>query len=200
MSRLPSATSAPSSSNACLRLTHLTSPPYMSVPCPIQPYTFSLSFPQTSKIAPFRATETPVLVSYWFARRSCESHVISIFPTAGPWELKSTTPFPSRFLLPNLPAGRLLDFPHAFTLVSCSAYSTLKIETICSSETSIDFQQTTRRYFPEDSTLHNYCCENLKSYPSSVFHVRDPFSPPYKVTGTIIVLCRVMFAFMNVRF
>jgi hypothetical protein len=43
----------------------------------------------------------------------------------------------------------------ASTLISCSAYSsTLKMEAICSSETSVDFQQTTRRYFPKDSTLH----------------------------------------------
>jgi hypothetical protein len=62
-------------------------------------------------------------------------------------------------------------FPPAFTLVSCSAYSsTLKIEAICSSETSVDFQQTTRRYIPEDSTLHNHRCENLKSY--IIFSVR----------------------------
>jgi hypothetical protein len=27
----------------------------------------------------------------------------------------------------------------------------------------IDFQQTTQRNIPEDSTLHNHCCENLKS-------------------------------------
>jgi hypothetical protein len=50
-------------------------------------------------------------------------------------------------------------------LVSCPAYfSTLKMEVICSSETSVDFQRTTRRYIPEDSTLHNYRCENLKFY------------------------------------
>jgi hypothetical protein len=43
--------------------------------------------------------------------------------------------------------------PHALTLVSCAAYSsTLKMEAICSSETS-DFQQTTRLYIPEDRTL-----------------------------------------------
>jgi hypothetical protein len=39
------------------------------------------------------------------------------------------------------------------------------MEAICSSETSIDFKRTTRRYIPEDSTtLHNHCRENLKSY------------------------------------
>jgi hypothetical protein len=42
----------------------------------------------------------------------------------------------------------------AFTLVSCSAYSsTLKMEAISSPETSVDIRQTTRRYIPEDSTL-----------------------------------------------
>jgi hypothetical protein len=32
------------------------------------------------------------------------------------------------------------------------------------SETSVDTQWTTQRYIPEDGTLHNRCCENLKSY------------------------------------
>jgi hypothetical protein len=32
--------------------------------------------------------------------------------------------------------------------------STVKMEAICSSETSVDFQRTTRRYIPEDRTLH----------------------------------------------
>jgi hypothetical protein len=29
---------------------------------------------------------------------------------------------------------------------------------------NVDFQRTTRRYIPEDSPLHNYRCENLKSF------------------------------------
>jgi hypothetical protein len=33
-----------------------------------------------------------------------------------------------------------------------------------SPETSTDLQRTTRRYTPEDRTLHNHHCENLKSY------------------------------------
>jgi hypothetical protein len=50
-------------------------------------------------------------------------------------------------------------------LVSCSAYSsTLKREVTCSSETSVDFQRTTRRYIPEDIIFHNHRCEGLKSY------------------------------------
>jgi hypothetical protein len=36
------------------------------------------------------------------------------------------------------------------------------MEAICSSETSIDFQRTTRCYIPEDITLHNHWCDNLK--------------------------------------
>jgi hypothetical protein len=43
----------------------------------------------------------------------------------------------------------------AFMLVSCLAYySTLKLEAICSSRTSVDFQWPTQRYIPEDNTLH----------------------------------------------
>jgi hypothetical protein len=44
-----------------------------------------------------------------------------------------------------------------FTLVSYLAYySTLKMEAICSSEASVEFQRITRRYIPEDRTL-NLC-------------------------------------------
>jgi hypothetical protein len=46
----------------------------------------------------------------------------------------------------------------------CSAFLTLKMEAICSSETSVDFQWSTCRYISEDRTLHNHRCENLKSY------------------------------------
>jgi hypothetical protein len=42
--------------------------------------------------------------------------------------------------------------------------STPKMETICFSETPVETQRTTRRYIPEDDTLHNHRCENLKSY------------------------------------
>jgi hypothetical protein len=51
-------------------------------------------------------------------------------------------------------------------LLKCS--STLKMEAICSSETSVASQQTTRSHIPEDDTLHNHRCENLKSY---ILHV-----------------------------
>jgi hypothetical protein len=38
------------------------------------------------------------------------------------------------------------------------------IEAICSSWRSLDFQQTTRRYIPEDRPRHNHCCEILRPY------------------------------------
>jgi hypothetical protein len=37
-----------------------------------------------------------------------------------------------------------------------------------SSETSVGFQRTTRRYIPEDRTHHNHRCENLKSHTGDV--------------------------------
>jgi hypothetical protein len=38
------------------------------------------------------------------------------------------------------------------------------MEAICSSETSVETHLTTRHHIPEDDTLHNHRCENLKSY------------------------------------
>jgi hypothetical protein len=53
----------------------------------------------------------------------------------------------------------------ACNLFLALAYSsTLKMEATFSSETSVDFQPTTRRYIPEDRTFQCHRCENLKSY------------------------------------
>jgi hypothetical protein len=38
------------------------------------------------------------------------------------------------------------------------------MEATCSSETSADFQRSTRHYIPDDRTLHNYRFNNLKFY------------------------------------
>jgi hypothetical protein len=59
--------------------------------------------------------------------------------------------FPIEFVLS---ANEFLCLSPAFTLASCLAYSsTLKMEATCLSETSVDFQRTTRRYIPEDRIL-----------------------------------------------
>jgi hypothetical protein len=60
-------------------------------------------------------------------------------------------------------------FPHASTLVSCLAYfSTLKMETIFSSEASVDFQQNIRHYIPEDRTLNDDYVSQCSDYCSVV--------------------------------
>jgi hypothetical protein len=46
--------------------------------------------------------------------------------------------------------------------------SNLKMEAICSSETSAATQQTIRRHISEDDTLYNHRCENLKSYRETI--------------------------------
>jgi hypothetical protein len=38
------------------------------------------------------------------------------------------------------------------------------MEAICSSETSVETQWTTRRHIPENDTLYNHGCENHRSY------------------------------------
>jgi hypothetical protein len=71
-------------------------------------------------------------------------------------------------------------------LVSCLSYSsTLKMEATCSPGTSVDFQRASRRHIPEDRTLHNHRCQNLKSYinrskaiPVTGRRVRLTTSPP----------------------
>jgi hypothetical protein len=47
--------------------------------------------------------------------------------------------------------------------------SNLKREALGSSETAVATQRTTRRHIPEDDTLHNHRCENLKSYTPTFF-------------------------------
>jgi hypothetical protein len=42
------------------------------------------------------------------------------------------------------------------------------MEAIGSSETSVATQGTTRRHIPEDDTLHNHRCKDLKSYITNI--------------------------------
>jgi serine/threonine protein kinase len=61
------------------------------------------------------------------------------------------------------------------------------MEAICSSETSVTTQETTRRHIPEDDTLHNHLCENLKSY--NLIHVCNG-----KIKSNIIFFSRIITA------
>jgi hypothetical protein len=68
------------------------------------------------------------------------------------------------FRVEEIISARTSKWPPAYLLVlSEIIFSTLKMEAICSSETSVATQQTTRRHIPEDNILHNHRCENLKS-------------------------------------
>jgi hypothetical protein len=58
-----------------------------------------------------------------------------------------------------------------FTLISFLVYSsTLKMESIYSFETWLDFHRTTRNYISEDRIISNHRCENLKSYIINILH------------------------------
>jgi hypothetical protein len=59
---------------------------------------------------------------------------------------------------------RYQAMPPAFVLASSLAHSTMKMEAIRSSKTSVDFQRTTWSCIPEDRTLLNHLCTNHKSY------------------------------------
>jgi hypothetical protein len=62
------------------------------------------------------------------------------------------------------------------------------MEGICSSETSTNFQRATRRYNPEDSTLHNHRCENLKSC-KQVFEYFRTMQNIFKLHGHVLKVC-----------
>jgi hypothetical protein len=61
--------------------------------------------------------------------------------------------------------SRLLQskLPPAHAGSSLADFSTLKMEAIRSSETSVH-TRSTRRYIPENGILHSHRCQNLKSY------------------------------------
>jgi hypothetical protein len=72
-----------------------------------------------------------------------------------------------------MPYGPLKGNRHFGGLVYSS---TLKMEETCSSETSVDFQQTTQRYILEDKTLHNHGYEDPKSFHH--VHSSGPYIKP----------------------
>jgi hypothetical protein len=64
---------------------------------------------------------------------------------------------------------------------------TLKLEAACSSEMPLGFQRATQYYIPEDITLHNCHCENLKScILFGVFSVLNLETFGLKETGPFI--------------
>jgi hypothetical protein len=79
----------------------------------------------------------------------------------------------------------------AFTLVSCLDYWTLKMEAICFSETSIDFQRITRCYMPENSALLTNAVRASNPAMYSVDFTKCPCTHAYmyryaRIQGTCI--------------
>jgi hypothetical protein len=103
-------------------------------------------------------------------------------------------------------ASSLLDFSSLFSL-----FFDREKEARWSSDTLVIFQQTTRRYIPEDRELHNHCCENLKSYifriilpTHKIFPVNqysDLFKIPMlmltRIVVSVISLCRPVIWYMG---
>jgi hypothetical protein len=86
-------------------------------------------------------------------------------------------------------ARKQLCLPPAFKLVSCLAHSSiLKREATCSSETSVAFQRTTRRYIPHDRTrlLLYYLFYNWALPPVTC---SSGISNHTKVSGYLVEMC-----------
>jgi hypothetical protein len=150
---LPSPTSASSSPTACQRL-DVSSLHTFSL-CSTLLHLFLVFFLDQQNRSFSRPSSTHVLFSYWFSRWSCEGSAVTFCPTGEPMGTDAHSSI--SLLLPM--------YSSAVTLVFCSARWTLKMEAICSTETSAHFHRTTGRYITED----NYYCENLNSY--TIMHV-----------------------------
>jgi hypothetical protein len=68
------------------------------------------------------------------------------------------------FLNEECPSSGMWLQPPAYAGSSLADFSTLKMEAIRSSETSVQFTRSTQRHIPEDSIVHSYRRENLRSY------------------------------------
>jgi hypothetical protein len=76
--------------------------------------------------------------------------------------------FPSCFIFNPTCQQANLFACYCFMLVFCLAYSTLKMEATCSSNMSVEFQQTKQHYIPDNGTLLfsslTYLLERNKKY------------------------------------
>jgi hypothetical protein len=73
---------------------------------------------------------------------------------------------------------------------------TVHQEAVCSSEMSVAFQWTTRRYIPENSTVRNHRCVNLKSYICCILLADMYLISPVDCFG---IFCEGLFMFSETR-
>jgi hypothetical protein len=121
-----------------------------------------------SKLRENTSVKIRMNISDWKGNLNCLYHVTLVSQRSHfIWRLRS-------FFLPLI-ISKALNYNEKLFVISevhigrsvlfyRSLFSTLKMEAICSSETSVATQETTWRHIPEDDTLHNQRCENLKSY------------------------------------
>jgi hypothetical protein len=112
--------------------------------------------------------------------------------------------------MPYSPLEVKRRFGGTYRLLSCWFLARLILRPLrwrrCSSETSVTFQRATRRYIPEDSTLHNHRCENLKLFGLAYdikffFRQQKPFSrllfvqqrSHRSVEGNFVAIFRIVF-------
>jgi hypothetical protein len=93
-------------------------------------------------------------VVLWMSTDVSEEHTASIFSVEKISSLETSKQVASRIML-------------ATCMLAEPIYSTLKMEAICSSETSVKTQRTIRHHIPEYYTLHNHRCEHLKFYKNN---------------------------------
>jgi hypothetical protein len=67
------------------------------------------------------------------------------------------------------------------------------METVFSSEMSVNFFQTARRHIPENATPRSYHNETLKSHLNlrPFPEARDQVSHEYKITGKVVLLHKI---------
>jgi hypothetical protein len=61
------------------------------------------------------------------------------------------------------------------------------METVYSSEMSVDIERTTRRYIPEDKALHNHRCGHLKSHTVTVTSCNNDINLIYNSPDWVLV-------------
>jgi hypothetical protein len=70
-------------------------------------------------------------------------------------------------------------------VLAASIVRAMMMEAANTSETSVNFYQTTRRYNPQDSHLHSHSCENLKSHCLHIVYDRKVTTGSHMLTQII---------------
>jgi hypothetical protein len=138
-----------------------------------------LSSPFSVSINPLKTECADLFIRLRFIQQQCQQLRLRSIEYYGDRCIMNWEGSGRRWSWPDLRYYPSICLEPAFTLVSCSAYSsTLKMEAICSPKTSFDFQQATQRYIPEYSTLQIFFFD--QGFP---FYVDHPGINPLHLIG-----------------